>query len=295
MQARKALGRGLDSLISPTEPTLGSEIKETLPGRTVPIDRIFANRQQPRYLFKEEALQELALSIKRDGLIQPIVVSATMDGRYELIAGERRWRASKMAGLQEVPVIIKNVSEEKRLELALVENIQRENLNPIEEAKGYQTLVDQFQLSHADIAERVGKSREYVANAVRLLKLPKVIQEDVRQRKMKSGHARSLLALPSVEEQLFFREKILKEVLTVRDVERMVQERKGLARKIHQSRKKNLSPQTKLLLDEIQRALATKVRLQQSAIDGNGTLLIDFYSWQDLDRIYKKLVTSLEV
>src|SRR3989338_893486 len=289
MQARKALGRGLASLIQP-------EMEEPLLERSphpavVSIDQIFANRQQPRLSFDDEGLKDLSESIKKDGILQQLVVSPSVDGRYELIAGERRWRAAKLAGLSEVPVVIRNVHDDKMLELALVENIQREDLNPIEEAKGYQALLERFKLNHADIGERVGKSREHVANSVRLLRLPKIVQEDIASDRMSAGHARALLSLSSLQDQLHFRERVLEETLSVRDVERMIQERAGVRKRVNRGHKKHLSPQIKLLLDEMEKSLGTRVRLQLGAIEGRGTLTIDYYSWQDLDRIYKKIIT----
>lgn len=288
MTQRKVLGRGLESLMS-------SEVlpfPETHQRPThVPIERIFANRRQPRTTFADEALQNLADSILKEGILQPLIVKSVSEGRYELIAGERRLRAAKLAGLAEVPVIVRNVEEQKMLELALMENIQREDLNPMEEARGYQVLNEQFGLDQADIAERVGKSRESVTNALRLLKLPLAIQEDVAQDRMSSSHARALLALPSKEEMLFFREKILRETLSVRDVEQLVQVRSLRPRKMHANLKKHLSPQMKLLIDELEKVLATKVHFKMKAKEGQGQVVIDFYSWQDLDRVYKKIIS----
>lgn len=289
MTQRKVLGRGLESLMS-------SEVlpfPETHQRPThVPIERVFANRRQPRTNFADESLQNLAESIRKEGILQPLIVKASGEGRYELIAGERRLRAAKLAGLAEVPVLIRNVEENKMLELALMENIQRENLNPMEEAKGYQVLNEQFGLDQADIAERVGKSRESVTNTLRLLKLPLAIQEDVAQDRMSSSHARALLALPSKEEMLFFREKILRETLSVRDVEQLVQVRSLRPKKMRANLKKHLSPQMKLLIDELEKVLATKVHFKMKAKEGQGQVVIDFYSWQDLDRVYKKITAQ---
>lgn len=289
MTQRKVLGRGLESLMS-------SEVlpfPETHQRPThVPIERVFANRRQPRTSFDEPALKELADSIGKEGILQPLIVKSMGDGRYELIAGERRLRAAKLAGLTEVPVLVRNVEEAKMLELALMENIQREDLNPIEEAKGFQALNEQFGLDHADIAERVGKSRESVANSLRLLKLPLAIQEDVVQQRMSASHARALLALSSKEEMLFFREKILKETLSVRDVEQLVQSRSLRPRKIRANLKKHLSPQMKLLIDELEKVLATKVHFKIGVKEGQGQVVIDFYSWQDLDRVYQKITAQ---
>lgn len=288
MTQRKVLGRGLESLMS-------SEVlpfPETHQRPThVPIERIFANRRQPRTNFADVALQNLAESIRKEGILQPLIVKASGEGRYELIAGERRLRAAKLAGLAEVPVLIRNVEEHKMLELALMENIQREDLNPMEEAKGYQVLNEQFGLDQADIAERVGKSRESVTNVLRLLKLPLAIQEDVAEERMSASHARALLALASKEEILFFRERILRETLNVRDVERLVQTRSLRPKKIRNLRK-HLPPQMKLLIDELEKVLATKVHFKMGTKEGQGQVVIDFYSWQDLDRVYKKITAQ---
>jgi len=291
-QPRKALGRGLESLMGPAP--VGPEViplPENLPHSTnLALDKIFPNRQQPREEFEAEGLKDLTESVKREGILQPLIVSPAADGRFELIAGERRFRAAKAAGLTEVPVIIRNVQENKMLELALVENIQRRDLNAMEEARGYQALCDQFGYNPADVAEKVGKSREHVANSLRLLKLPKLVQDDVSQSRISSSHARALLGLVSLEEQLFFRERILQETLSVRDIERMVQERRGPRKKIRRNANIGLSPEKKMLIGELEKVLATKVRLLPGAKEGEGKITIDYYSWQDLDRIYQKIV-----
>lgn len=280
-------GKGLEAFFSAP---LAEASTKTTPLQTIPIEKIAVNRQQPRTEFEDAPLQDLANSIRKEGVLQPLIVSPLPDGRYELIAGERRLRASRLAGLTEVPVVIRSVEQDKMLELALVENIQREDLNPIEEARGYQSLIERFQVTQADVAERVGKSREHVANITRLLKLPKLIQEDVVTGRMSVGHARALLALPTAQDQLNFRERILKETLTVRDVEEMMQQRTGTARKKFSNlNKKNLSPQMKLLLDNMQGKLGTKVRIQTAATEGRGQIIIEYFSLQDLDRIYRKI------
>ena len=260
--------------------------------QTVPIEKITVNRQQPRKEFNEETLKELAESIRKEGVLQPLVVSPLSDGRYELIAGERRLRASRLAGAEEVPVVIRNADQEKMLELALVENIQREDLNAIEEAIGYQSLADRFQLTQVDIAERVGKSREHVANTLRLLKLPKLIQEDVASGRITSGHARALLALPTLQDQLNYRERIFRETLTVRDIEAMIQNRQGGKKKrVSMGSSRGLSPQMRALQDEMQRVLGTRVQFQTTNKIGRGKIVIDFFSFTDLDRIVKRVAS----
>lgn len=286
MEHHKALGRGLASLI-PTPPPLLEEAGEKWV-RTIPIDSIVPNRLQPRKHFNEESLKELSESIKEQGIIESPVVTRVGEDRYELIVGERRWRAAKLAGLTEIPVVIKEVDTQEMLELSLVENIQREDLNPIEEARGYQELIREFGLTQDEVAAKVGKSRATIANSVRLLGLPRVIQEDVAVGRLSSGHARVLLAVPNLETQLYIRETILKSSLTVRDVERMVQEH--LNRKVSKRPAALLSPQLKSLVDEMIKVLATKVKLVQDNSGKKGKIVIEYYSPQDLDRIYTRIV-----
>lgn len=291
MTERKALGRGLEALMSSVNPTpaVPAVLQMPHPSRiNVPIDKISPNRSQPRENFDEAGLKDLAESIKSEGILQPLVVAPSSEGRYELIAGERRLRAARLAGLTEVPAVIREASADKKLELALVENIQREDLNAMEEARGYEVLCRQFNLNPADIAERVGKSREHLLNTLRLLKLPRMIQEDVAQGKISAGHARALLSLPSKEEQIVFRNRIIRETLSVRDIERMIQERGG-QKKSRRPRRIHLSDQMKLIVGEMERALATRIRLQPGSKEGHGKISIDYYSWQDLDRVYKKI------
>lgn len=290
MQQRKALGKGLASLI-PTVSVSVPESQADSGAMMVPIASIVPNRQQPRTFFDDERLEELAASIRLHGVIQPLVVRSSMGDRYELIAGERRWRAARIAGLSEVPVIIKQIDDEVSLELAIIENIQREDLNAIEEAKGYQALVDQFDYTQDEAAEKVGKSRAAVANALRLLHLPKVIQDDVMQGRMHAGHARALLVITDLQEQLTLRERILHQQLTVRDVEVMVQERRGRSRSVSRGKQPVLTPQLRLIVDEMTKILGTKVILRPRGEKG-GTCQIEYYSLQDLDRVYRRIVKS---
>lgn len=255
------------------------------------------NRQQPRSVFDETAIEDLAASIRACGIIQPLIVtpSNAVGDRYELIAGERRLRAARLAGLTEVPVIVrKEVSTEELLELAIIENLQREDLNPIEEAKAFHSMIEQCDYTQDDVAKKLGKSRSYIANSLRLLQLPKVVQDDVVQGRMDMGHARALLSLNGLQEQLTVREQILQSQLTVRDVERMVQARTGRTseKKISPSNTEDaLSPQMRYIIDEMRQAIGTKVILRPRSAK-SGAVVIEYYSLQDLDRIYRKIASK---
>lgn len=286
-QLKKGLGRGIDSLIPPVSIASGSNEQES-PYRLVPIEKLVPNRQQPRTIFDEEKIRELADSIKQEGVLQPLIVSPLTDGRYELIAGERRLRAARLAGLEDVPVVIKSVDQENSLALSIVENIQREDLNAIEEARAYQELVERFHFSQEDIAARMGKSRAAVANSLRLLKLPRVIQEDIASGRYTAGHARALLALPNVHEQLKFRELLIKKLVSVRDVEQMVNARGDIRRKRAHGEGNGDGPHA-TLVEKLRQALGTKVAVKAGR-NGAGTLVIEYYSGQDLDRLYRRIL-----
>lgn len=294
MQNRKALGRGLDVLMPSSEVNNDGIITTALnigteKVRQVAIDNIIANRLQPRKTFNEGSLKELAESIKEEGIIQPLIVTEAAGGRYELVAGERRWRAAKIAGLNEVPVIVKNLTPEEMLEFSIVENIQREDLNVIEESLAYKELMTQFDYTQEEIAEKLGKSRVAVANSLRLLNLPKALQDDVSQGRLSSGHARALLSLKDAREQLMMRDKILSSQLTVRDIERMIQNLNPRV-KVTVRRGTSLTPQMKQIADEMTVALSTKVTLQPDKQKKGGKITIEYYSAQDLDRIYTRIV-----
>lgn len=315
-QPRRALGRGLESLLSPTisagpvsqpaasvpvvAPVASSVSRETLSDNIkenqhvgyhlVPIEKIVPNRQQPRSVFDDEKLKELSDSIKEQGVLQPLVVTQMSGGRYELIAGERRLRASKLAGMTEVPVVIKNVDSEGLLTLAILENVQREDLNPIEEAFAYQELTEQFGYTHDEIAQKMGKSRTAVANTLRLLQLPQVVREDVAKQRYSAGHARAILGLSSIHEQMKMREIIIKNFPSVRDVEMMVRERgmkKSASTKIAEPR----SPQISMIADRLRQNLGTKVNVKTNR-KGGGKITIDFFSEKDLDRLYRRLTSQ---
>ena len=292
MAPRKGLGKGIDSLIpnmvgdtKTKEKPEKSEKKSAEtegPETMVKITMVEPNREQPRKNFDEDALQELADSIKQFGLLQPILVQDRKD-HYEIIAGERRWRASRMAGLKEVPVIIRNYTEQEIVEISLIENIQREDLNPIEEAQAYKRLLTEFNLKQDEVAERVSKSRAAVTNSVRLLKLSEEVQQMVIDEMITTGHARALLAIEDAEEQYNVAQKIFDEKLSVRDVEKLV-------KNLHKPAKtKKVDDETMLLIykdieEKLKRVLSTKVTVTGKG-DGAGKIEIEFYNNDDLDRL----------
>ena len=246
------------------------------------ISSIIPNPNQPRKFFDEVKLQELADSIKEHGVIQPIIVSKS-GGQYEIIAGERRFQASKIAGLKNVPVIIRDSDDQQKLELAIVENIQRENLNPIEEAKSYSRLVDEFGLTQDEVAVKLGKNRSSVANKIRLLNLPIEIQKALVEGKITEGHCKLLLAIPNPEKQRAFYELIIKNGLTVRQTEDKTKEVT-----VH-SHKRNIvvDPETKSLEDDLVGILGTKVRIKKSG--SGGQIVIEYYSKEELNNILGKI------
>jgi ParB family transcriptional regulator, chromosome partitioning protein len=285
MQSKRGLGRGIESLIPPP---IASEV-DSMDAyfRIVSIDTILPNRMQPRTVFDEEKLRELADSIREQGVLQPLSVMEMTDGRYELIAGERRLRASKIAGLEEVPVVLRKVDDETLLALSIIENIQREDLNAIEEARAFQELIDQFDYSQEDVAKKLGRSRTAVTNSLRLLRLPRVVQEDVASGRYSAGHARAILSVEGLHEQLKLRERIIREMPTVRDVEKMVQTARA-GGKSRAKRKPQPDPQMRELADSMKQALGTKVTIEPTG--SGGRLVVEYYSTDDLDRIYQCIV-----
>jgi ParB family chromosome partitioning protein len=284
---RKALGRGLSALL-PDRPTPFA-VPEGEPGvesvQRLPIDGIDPNPYQPRRIFNQDAIEELAQSIRTDGLIQPIVVRRN-GPRYSLVVGERRWRAARLAGLLQIPAIIQDIPQDRVLEVTLVENIQREDLNPIEVALALNRMIQELGLSHETLASRTGKNRTTITNLLRLLRLPKDIQELVAEKRISMGHARAILALENEEQQRALAEKTAAQGLSVRQVER-------LARKIAQppevEPEKPVDPNVAAAVEELERALGTKVRLLQQG-ENKGRLEIEYYSAEDLDRIYEVIV-----
>ena len=293
--AARGLGKGLDSLIpnavgeakvkKESKAESKEEKREDGKETVVKITMVEPNRKQPRKNFDEDALQELADSIKQFGLIQPILVQDRKD-HYEIIAGERRWRAAKIAGLKEVPVIIRNYSEKEIMEISLIENIQREDLNPIEEAQAYKRLLEEFHLKQDEVAERVSKSRAAVTNSMRLLKLGEEVQQMLIDDMISTGHARALLAIENQEEQYTIAQKIFDEKLSVRDVEKLV---KNLNKPVKNPKKTTPADKTMeaIYLDleeKLKNRLSTKVTVTSKG-DGAGKIEIAFYNHADLDRL----------
>ncbi len=286
-RTKRGLGKGLDALIpsaakEPETAAPGTEEKRTDGSTMVKIVRVEPNREQPRKNFDEDSLQELAESIKQFGLLQPILVQDRKT-HYEIIAGERRWRAAKLAGLKEIPVIIRDLSEQEIVEISLIENIQRENLNPIEEAQAYKRLLTEFHLKQDEVAERVSKSRTAVTNSMRLLKLCDDVQKMVIEEMISTGHARALISIEDPEEQYTIAQRIFDEKLSVRDVEKLV---KNLHKppKAKKTQNRSLEAIYAELSDRLKSSLGTKVSISAKE-NGSGRIEIEFYSHDDLDRL----------
>lgn len=279
---RSGLGRGLDALITSSEGFFtGQGVIE------VSIESILRNPRQPRNQFNDQELQELAISIKEFGVLQPLIVSRESDSeKYVLIAGERRLLGAQIAGLKSVPVIIREATEQQLIELALIENIQRSDLNPLESADAYHQLADEFGLSHEEIAAKVGKSRTSITNAIRLLKLPTEIQQALIDEKITEGHARALLALSTSESQKACLQIVLNQSLNVRQTEQLV--RKYLGHNPPAAEVKTPNPQAKAIEDRLRSFLGTKVRLHYGR--SGGSITIHYYSDEELDNILEMIL-----
>ena len=287
MAAPRGLGKGLDLMIpnmmgESKEKKVEIKKEEKAAETIVKITKIEPNREQPRKVFNEDALQELADSIKQFGVIQPIMVQDRKD-HYEIIAGERRWRAAKLAGLKEVPVIIKNYTEKEIVEISLIENIQREDLNPIEEAQAYKRLLEEFNLKQDEVAERVSKSRTAVTNSMRLLKLSDRVQQMVIDEMISTGHARALLAVEKEEDQYLLAQRIFDEKLSVREIEKIVKNL-GKPAKEKKEKDKTLEVIYKDIEEQLKQRLSTKVSVNSKG-NGTGRIEIDFYNHDDLERL----------
>ncbi len=278
MVKRPALGKGIGALL--TSASQDGRHKYFV----CPVEDLKPHHQQPRKTFNDAKMAELVASIREKGVIQPLVVRHTGD-HYQIIAGERRWRAAQKAGLKEVPVVIQDVSEDWALEMALIENIQREDLNPIEEAEAYRNLMNSFDLSQDEVARRVGRERPTVANALRLLRLPSAIQQDVISGLLSMGHARAMLALESAARIKEVRDQVVKKQYSVRQTEALVKKLKGGAGKTA-PRKTRVDPELADLAARLQRSLGTKVNIQPQTRGGKGGKIeISYYSPEELERL----------
>jgi ParB family chromosome partitioning protein len=289
---KKALGRGLDALISGG---VAVAIPATIPSPSahvdhsehaildIDIERIEQNRMQPRQSFNEEELRELERSIAQRGVVQPLLVRRNGNERFELIAGERRWRAARAVGLKRVPAIVRQVSDQEALELALIENLQREDLNPIEEARAYAQLSTQFHLTQEQIAEKVGKNRATVANSMRLLDLPAEVLSWIALGRLSVGHAKAILGLSIADEQRLVAERVLKKNLTVRETEKLVERLKGPKSSGSRKRDAERSAHIAMLEDRLQQKFQTHVAIVTGR--KKGRIEIQFYGNDDLDRL----------
>lgn len=271
---QSGLGKGLGALM------LENNVDSMVSTNALPINEIIPNKEQPRKTFDEEALSELADSIRQHGVLQPLLVRPLTTGGYQLVAGERRWRASRMAELKEVPVIIKELSDVEAMEIAIIENLQREDLNPIEEAEGLQALIDKCDYTQEQVAVSVGKSRPAIANSLRLLRLPQEVREMAKNGDISAGHARALLAFDNPVIMLEVAKNIVSNKLTVRDVERLAKRPANQSHKAKTARRDSFYDEVELSLSEI---LGTKVKVYNGK--NKGTLEIEFYSIEDLKNL----------
>lgn len=295
---RNGLGKGLDSLIpNKTEKNVKTEKKTEQKNEEsqnssgeilVKINQVEPNREQPRKEFDEDSLMELADSIKQFGILQPLLVQKRKD-YYEIIAGERRWRAAKMAGIKEVPIIIREYTDQEIVEISLIENIQRENLNPIEEAMAYKRLLEEFHLKQDEVAERVSKSRTAVTNSMRLLKLSPRVQQMIVDDMISTGHARALLAIDDEEQQYQLANRIFDEKLSVRETEKLVKALKNPKKEIKKQKTEHTFVYDNIE-EQMKNIIGTKVSVNPKA-NGKGKIEIEYYSEEELERIYDLIMT----
>lgn len=291
--AKKGLGKGLGKGIDAMIPDKGVKVKETSNGLvTVDINKIEPNENQPRKAFDEDKIHELAESIKLHGIIEPLIVQEGDKGFYNIIAGERRWRAARVAGLKEIPVVIKDYTDQQVMEIALIENIQREDLNAIEEAEAYSRLIEEYNLKQDEVAERVSKSRVAITNSLRLLKLDEKVRSMVIEDKIKSGHARALLAVTDGEEQYLLAVQVFDNKLSVRETEKLV--KKFLNDKdVSKTGKKEKNQQDELVYknfeEKLKSVMGTKVNINHKG-KGKGRIEIEYYSADEFDRIVEMIM-----
>ncbi len=278
---RTALGQGLDALIPLDRLSEPARLEGDV--KSVSMDALVPNPNQPRRLFREASLEDLSNSIKEMGVIQPLIVRLKDDDHYEIVAGERRWRAAKIAGYSTIPVIVRNVSDAEALEIALIENLQRENLNPLDTAEAYDTLISKFSYTHEALAKRIGKDRTNITNHVRLLKLPDPIKEDLRNDRLTMGHARTLLAVEHVPTQLTLCRQAIKTNLSVRDLEKIVQNYRA-KKSLATPRSAGKDPHLVALEKSLSRHCSTKVVIRKSSNE-SGKIEIHFHTQEELDRL----------
>jgi ParB family chromosome partitioning protein len=278
---KQALGKGLGALI-PDLSALNDKERKALGIAEIELDKIVPNEYQPRKTFQDDALKELAASIKEHGVIQPIIVHR-IGTNYGLIAGERRWRASRLAGLKTIPALVKEATKRELIEQALIENIQREDLNPLEAAEAYKRLQDEFKLTQEDLAKRVGKERSTVTNFLRILSLPKEVKHDLAAGNLSMGHAKALLSMERVRDQQQAALMIVKKGLSVREAEALA----GKLKNPTKEKKPKVAHELKAVEDKIRRSLGTKVSVTGKA--KGGRIVIDYYSAEELDRILEKI------
>lgn len=271
---KTALGKGLEALI----PEKGEEVLY------LEINRIFPGGEQPRKTFRDSSLKELAVSIKEKGVLQPVIVSRLGDGSFRLVAGERRWRASQLAGLKKIPAIVKNVASKDALEIALIENIQREDLNPVETAEAFSKLLKEFNLTQEELSEKVGKERATVANYLRLLRLPEEIKSLISDGSLSMGHARAVLSIEGRAHQIEAVRKIITKGLSVREAEALAKNISLAGTKRPKSHKAQKAPEIASLEDKLIKSLGTKVRVHHKGKKG-GKIEIEYYSLDELDRL----------
>ena len=294
MPSKRGLGKGIDVLIPEKEKSknesitkLKEVVKEVVKEvDTIDINKIEPNGQQPRKNFDEDSLNDLADSIKQHGMIEPLIVKKSENGFYNIIAGERRWRAARIAGLKEVPVIVKDYTSQQIMEVALIENLQREDLNPIEEAEGLNQMIKTYGLTQAEVSKSVSKSRPYITNALRLLKLPEAIKEYVVEGQLTTGHARALLAIEDEEKQMLLCRKVIEDGLSVRKIEELAKAENTPKKK---PAKKKKSADTVHVEGELKNIFGTKVSIEKKG--KKGVIQLEYYSTEELNRLIELLKT----
>jgi ParB family transcriptional regulator, chromosome partitioning protein len=290
--ARKPLGRGLSALLgdAPEAEKAETGVNE------IDIDLIEPNPEQPRTRFVESTLEELAQSIRTNGIVQPVVVR-NKGGRFQIVAGERRWRAAQKAGLRKIPVVVRDIADDKLLEIALIENIQRHELNAIEEARAFRKLIDSIGFTQDQLADRIGKERSLISTSLRILKLPGDILQLIEEEKISASHGRVLLTTDDLSTQRQVARAIMDFGLSVRETERMIKKLHGSGTVTAETKevKPRQDPNVKAAEDKLRQSLGTKVKISPSGKDGGGRIEIEYYNVDDLDRIYRRLYNSKEV